>query len=42
MPKGRLELKMADWGVQTDDPTAIANLENKLSALDFSYRQKQL
>lgn len=33
---------MADWGVQTDDPTAIANLENKLSALDFSYRQKQL
>ena len=42
MPKGRLAQKRTEWGVQTDNPTSIANLENKLSALDFSYRQKQL
>lgn len=41
MPKGRLCEKRTEWGVQTDDSSSIANLENKLSALDFSYRQKQ-
>ncbi len=40
MPKGRLNEKMADTGVQTDSRESIQNLENRLSQVDFSYKQK--
>lgn len=34
--------RRTEAGVQTDDRQTIQNLENKLSALDFSYKQKVL
>ena len=33
--------RRTDSGMQTDDASSIVSLENKLSALDFSYKQKQ-
>ena len=42
MPRGRIVEKRTDSGVQTDDKQTIQNLENKLSAVDFSYKQKML
>ena len=42
MPKGRLMQKRTQTAIQTDDQYSIQNLENKLSALDFSYKQKKV
>jgi hypothetical protein len=42
MPRGRIAEKRTETAVQTDDRQSIQNLENKLSAVDFSYKQKML
>lgn len=42
MPRGRMIQKRIDSSVQTDDRQTIQNLENKLSAVDFSYKQKMV
>ena len=42
MPRGRMVQKRIDSSVQTDDRQTIQNLENKLSAVDFSYKQKMV
>jgi len=34
--------KRVETSVQTDDRQTIQNLENKLSAVDFSYKQKMV
>ena len=40
MPKGRLHEKKTDSYAQTDDRECIQNLENKLSHIEFQYKQK--
>ena len=42
MPRGRIAERKTETSVQTDDHQSILNLENKLSAVDFSYKQKML
>ena len=42
MPRGRMIQKRIDSSVQTDDRQTIQNLQNKLSAVDFSYKQKMV
>ena len=42
MPRGRIAEQRTESACQTDDNSSILNLENKLSALDFNYKQKQL
>ena len=40
MPKGRLHERRTDSYAQTDDRECIQNLENKLSNIEFNYKQK--
>jgi hypothetical protein len=40
LPRGRMVEKQIETGVQTDDRQTIQNLENRLSEVDFSYKQK--
>lgn len=42
MPRGRMIQKRIDSSVQTDDRQTIQNLQNKLSAVDFSYKLKMV
>ena len=42
MPRGRISEKRTEVAIQTEDRHTIQNLENKLSAVDFSYKQKMV
>jgi hypothetical protein len=42
MPRGRMAERKTEVSVQTDDHQTILNLENRLSEVDFSYKQKML
>jgi len=40
LPRGRMIERKIETGMQTDDRQTIQNLENRLSEVDFSYKQK--
>jgi len=42
MPRGRMMEKRTETAVQTDDRQTIQNLENRLSDVEFSYKQKMI
>lgn len=42
MPRGRMAERKTEASVQTDDHQTILNLENRLSEVDFNYKQKML
>lgn len=42
MPRGRMAERKTEVSVQTDDHQTILNLENRLSEVDFNYKQKML
>lgn len=42
MPRGRMVERRSDTAAQTDDHQSIVSLENRLSEVEFSYKQKML
>jgi hypothetical protein len=42
LPRGRLHEKRTESCAQTDNGECIQNLENKLSNIEFEYKQKMM